>query len=152
MHAISGANSIEWKEAMAAEVKSLIKNDTWKLVERLRDRQVIGSRFVLRNKYTSDGSIDKRKARIVARGFSQRPSVDFHETFAPVARMSSIRAAVAVAAQRNMRIEQLDITTAYLNGDVEEEIFMEYLKVEYLRSILKTSWSISFKPSVRMHP
>ncbi|KMQ86956.1 copia-like retrotransposable protein [Lasius niger] len=134
MHAISGANSFEWKDAMASEVKFLIKNNTWSLVERSKDQRVIGSRFVLRNKYKSDGSIEKRKARIVARGFSQRPRINFHETFAPVARMSSIRAAVAVAAQKGMKLEQLDITTTYLNGDVEE-IFME--APEYLEDILK---------------
>lgn len=120
---------------MGSEVKSLIKNNTWKLVERPKDQWVIGSRFVLRNKYKSDGSIEKRKVRLVARGFSQRPGIDFRETFAPVARMSSIRVAVAVAVQRNMKIEQLDITTAYLNGDLEEEVFME--APEYLEDILE---------------
>lgn len=110
---------------MISEVTSLIRNKTWRLVERPTNRKVIGSRFVLRNKYNSAGEVDKRKARVVARGFTQKPGVDFHDTFAPVARLSSIRTAVAVAVQRNMKIEQVDITTAYLNGTVEEEIFME---------------------------
>lgn len=133
--AISGPNSSEWIEAIASEIKSLIENDTWKLVERPENRRVIGSRFVLRNKYNANGSIEKRKARLVARGFSQIPGIDFQETFAPVARMSSIRAAVAVAARKGMKIEQLDITTAYLNGNVEEEIFME--APEYLENVLE---------------
>lgn len=120
---------------MASEVISLIKNNTWKLVERPKNQRVIGSRFVLRNKYTSEGAIEKRKARVAARGFSQRPGVDFHETFAPVARMSSIRSAIAAAAQKGMKIEQLDVTTAYLNGDIEEKIFME--APEYLEDILE---------------
>lgn len=84
------------------------------------------------NKYKHDGSIEKRKARLITRGFSQRPGIEFRETFA--LRMSSIRAAVAVAAQRNMKIEQLDIATAYLNGDLEEEVFMA---PEYLEDILE---------------
>lgn len=71
----------------------------------------------------------------MARGFSQKPGVDFRETFAPVARLSSIRTAIAVAAKKGMKIEQLDITTAYLNGSVEEEIFME--APEYLEDILE---------------
>lgn len=133
--AISGPDSSEWMDAMAAEVRFLIKNDTWELVRRPENHRVIGSRFVLRNKYNSDGIlIERRKARLVARGFSQRPGINFNETFAPVARMSSIRAAVAVAVRRDMKIEQIDITTAYLNGNIEE-VFMEV--PEYLEEILE---------------
>lgn len=84
---------------------------------------------------SSVGSIKRRKARLVAHGFSQRPGIDFNETFASVARMSSIRAAVAVAVKRGMKIEQIDITTVCLNGNLEEEIFMEVS--EYLKDILE---------------
>lgn len=119
---------------MASEVRSLIKNNTWELIRRPNDQQTIGSRFVLRN-YDANGTIERRKARVVARGFSQRPGVDFHETFAPVARLSSIRTAAAVAAQHDMMIEQLDIATTYLNSDIEERILME--SPEYLENILE---------------
>jgi len=78
-----------------------------------------------RNKYDSNGTLKRRKARIVARGFSQLPGIDFHETFAPVARLSTIRTMTALAAEYEMIIKQYDVTTAYLNGQLEEEIFME---------------------------
>ena len=89
------------------------------------DRVIIGSRFVLRNKFKPDGTLERRKARLVARGFTQRPGIHFNETFAPVDRLSSIRLLVALAARNGMLIQQLDITTAYLNGVIEEEVLME---------------------------
>lgn len=133
--AISGADSSAWQKAMASEVRSLIENNIWEIIDRPIDKRIIGSRFVLRNKYDSSGAVERRKARVVARGFSQRPGVDFRETFAPVARLSSIRAAIATAVQRDMKIEQLDIATAYLNGKIEDEIFME--PPEYFEDILE---------------
>lgn len=72
-----------------------------------------------------DGSIERRKARIVAKGFSQKPNVDFHETFAPVARTSFIRIVMRLAAELGLEIHQLDFVSAYLNGNIEEEIYME---------------------------
>lgn len=123
--AVSSEDSAEWLEAMAEEAVALIRNNTWKLVGRPKGQRVIGSRFVLRNKHNADGTISKRKARVVARGFTQRPGIEFHDTFAPVARLSTIRTAVAIAVQDNLKIRQLDVKTAYLNGEVEEQIFME---------------------------
>lgn len=127
--AIDGSNADEWRQAIAAELKSIIKKDTWTVVERPPDRKVIGSRVVLRNKYDQDGNIDRRKARIVARGFAQRPGVDFDETFAPVARLNSIRMMMALATQYGMKVNQFDVTTAYLNGVLEEKIYMELPKL-----------------------
>lgn len=110
---------------IGSEIRNLIENDTWKIVNRPTDRKVIGSRIVLRNKYGTDGSLERRKARVVARGFSQCPGIDFDETFAPVARLSSIRIATAIASEYNMIIRQFDVTAAYFNGHLDEEIFME---------------------------
>lgn len=104
-------------------------------MDRPENHEAIGSRFVLRNKYAQDGKLEKRKARIVARGFSQQPGVDFHETYAPVARLKSIRLAMALAAHREMYIHQFDITTAYLNGTLEEKVYMEI--PDYMEEILK---------------
>jgi len=112
-------------KAIVSEVESILQHDTWKLVDRPKDKEVIGSRFVLRNKYHSDGTLERRKARLVARGFAQRPGFHFNETFAPVARMSSIRLLTALGARRSMHIRHLDIASAYLNGDIDEELFME---------------------------
>ncbi|KAH0820277.1 hypothetical protein GEV33_002514 [Tenebrio molitor] len=125
----------EWYDAMAVEIRSIIKNNTWKLVKRPDYREVIGSRIVLRNKYTANGTLERRKARLVAQGFSQRPGVHFKETFAPVARLSSIRLLASIAAQYDMNIRQFDVTCAYVNEELEEEIFMEPPK--YLLQVLE---------------
>jgi len=94
-----------------------------------KGHSVIGSRFVLQNKYGTNGVLEKRKARVVARGFSQQPERDFQETYAPISRLNTIRLALAVAAHRKMHIRQYDVTTAYLNGTLEEEVFMEAPKM-----------------------
>lgn len=83
------------------------------------------SRIVLTNKYKLDGSIERRKARIVAKGYSQKYGVDYNQTFAPVARMESIRLMLALAAELGMKIRQFNVVTAYLNGNLEEDVFME---------------------------
>ena len=110
---------------MASEVKAVLKNDTWKLVPRPSSVTTIGSRFVLRNKYGGGGTLERRKARIVAKGYSQRYGRDFLETFAPVARLDSIRLAIALAARDRMHVRQYDVATAYLNGRLEEDVYME---------------------------
>jgi hypothetical protein len=71
------------------------------------------------------GSVDRRKARLVAKGFTQKPGIDFNETFAPVARLGSIRLFMAIAVELGLQVHQLDFTSAYLNGEIEEEVFME---------------------------
>ena len=113
------------KNSIREEFSALIRNETWELVERPKDRGVIGCRTVLRNKYNADGVLDRRKAQVVAKGYSRRPGIDFKETFAPVARLNSIRLVTALAAEKGMIMHQLDVTTAFLNGEIEEEIFME---------------------------
>lgn len=123
--ALGGPTRGEWISAMADEMASILTKDTWTLVDRAEAPKVIGSRFVLRNKFGTDGILQKRKARVVARGFAQSYGKDFHETYAPVARLGSIRAAVALAARDGMYIRQYDVETAYLNGHLDEEVFME---------------------------
>lgn len=134
-HALTKEDSNAWKEAMASEVNSLIKHKTCTLVKRNEKQRVIDSRFIFRNKHDSNGKTGKRKARVIARGFSQRPGVDYHDTFAPVAKLDFIRTAIAVAAERDMMMKQIDIGTAYLNGDVHEEILMKV--PNHLESILE---------------
>ncbi|KAL0267392.1 UNVERIFIED_CONTAM: hypothetical protein PYX00_009677 [Menopon gallinae] len=91
--------------------------------------------MVLRNKFKADGSSKRRKARLVAQGFNQKPGIHFKETFAPVARLGTIRMATALAARYGMVIEQLDIASAYLQGKLDETIFME--PPEQLEGILE---------------
>lgn len=132
--AMSQPDSTKWIQSMASKVSSIIHNDTWDITDRPENQNIIGSRFVLRNKVDHEGS-NHRKARLVARGFSQRPGTEFNETYAPVARLSSIRLVTSIAAQRNMTVRQFDITTAYLNGTLEEDVFMEV--PDYLEDVLR---------------
>lgn len=123
--------------AIIEEVECLIKNDTWIIVNRPKNHNVIGCRMVLKNKYDSDGRVERRKARLVARRFAQRPGIDFHDTFVPVARLGSMRLLLALAIKYDLKVHQLDITTAYLHGTIEEETYMELseLLIECLNKI-----------------
>lgn len=122
-------NRDEWHDAIYDEVKSLAINDTWTLADRLDNERVIGCRTVLRNKYKANEKLERRKAHVVAKGFAQRLGIDYHDTFAPVARLSSPRMLMTVAVEWNMQISQVDITTAYLNvylnGIMETTVYME---------------------------
>ncbi|GBN55312.1 Retrovirus-related Pol polyprotein from transposon TNT 1-94 [Araneus ventricosus] len=123
--ALNGPNSEEWLEVMRTEYNALLNNQVWILVKRPKDRNIIVSKWVLCRKYNTDGSIALRKALLVAKGFAQIPDVDYQETFAPVARPGSIGTAMAYSAENNLDIFQLDFIMAYVNGDLDEEIFME---------------------------
>lgn len=110
---------------MQSEFDALKQSNAWCLIKRPKNKNVIGCRWVLRTKYKTDGNVERRKARLVAKGYSQRLGIDFQETFAPVARQSSIRFLVATAAQLDLSLYQLDVVMAYINRDLEEEILME---------------------------
>lgn len=92
------------------------------LVDRTEEMDVIGSRMVLKNKFSADGKLQRRKARLVAQGFSQCPGVHYSQTFAPIARLSTVRLLTSLAARHNCTVNQLDVATAYLNGEMEEII------------------------------
>lgn len=133
--AVSGSDSNEWMDAMVTEFKNILAQDTWKIVKRPKNRTVISSRLVLNTKIEPNGTMSRRKARLVARGFSQRPGIDFEQTYAPVGRLESLRLMMALAVKNKMKIHQLDIVSAYLNGHLEEQNFME--KPEMFEEILK---------------
>jgi len=122
---LNGPNREEWKEAIIKEIECLINNDTWDIIDQSNKYPIIGCRMVLRNKHDAEGQIERRKARLVARGFAQRPGIDYHDMFAPVAHLKSLRLLIALAAKHNLKIHQVDVTTAYLHGTIEEEIHME---------------------------
>ncbi|XP_074305190.1 uncharacterized protein LOC141640232 [Silene latifolia] len=108
----------EWKVAMANEIEALERNGTWKIVELPKGKRPIGCKWVYKIKHKADGTIERYKARLVAQGFTQVEGVDYHETFAPVAKMTSVRIFLAVAVARNYDIEQLDVNNAFLHGDL----------------------------------
>ena len=114
-----------WKEAVNDEMKSLISNRTWKLLDLPLGCKTIGCKWVLRKKLKSDGSIDKFKARLVAKGFKQKADLDFFDTFSLVTRITSIRLLISIAAIFDLKIHQMDVIIAFLNGDLEEEIYMD---------------------------
>ena len=114
-----------WRRAMEAEMKMINKNATWQLIERPKRRKVIGVRWVFKTKLNSDGSICKHKARLVVKGYAQQYGVDYLKTFALVARYDTIRLLIALAAHNSWQIHQLDVNSAFLNGFLAEEIFVE---------------------------
>lgn len=101
-----------------------MENGTFRVRERRPGDKPIGARWVLRVKRKADGSIERYKGRVVAKGYSQRPGFDYTETFAPTAKWAALRAIFAIAALRDMEIESVDISSAFLNGDLEEDITM----------------------------
>ncbi len=125
--AMKRQDSEKWKEAINAEITSLLKNNTWRHISKDEEKRVsnpISAKWVFKIKRKSDGSIDRYKARLVAKGFTQKFGVDFVETFAPVARIGSIRVLLSVACRRNYNINQWDVDTAFLNPTLKEDIYM----------------------------
>lgn len=102
-----------------------MSNNTWELVDLPRGCKTIGCRWIFKKKLKPDGSIDKFKARLVAKGYKQKEGVDFFDTYSPVTRITSIRMLVAIASLYNLIIHQMDVKTAFLYGDLEEEIYMD---------------------------
>ena len=119
------ADSKEWRTAMDDEMDSLRKSDTWEIVPLPRGRNVVLSKWVFKSKTNPDGTLKRRKARLVARGFSQTAGVDYFETFAPVVRYESVRCVLSLTAARDMDICQFDVETAFLNGKLDELVFMQ---------------------------
>lgn len=109
----------EWREAMEAGLKSMRDNKVWELVE------PIGCKWVFKTKRTSEGTIERHKARLVAKGFTQKEGIDFTETFSPVSTKDAFRIIMALAAYFDLELHQMDVKTAFLNGELEEEIYMQ---------------------------
>lgn len=117
----------EWLEACKAELADIKLQNVYKLVPRPK-KKVLTSRWVFKTKKTPEGAIIKRKARLVARGFEQRFGIDYTETFASVAKGTTLKLLLAMAAHFDLEIYQMDMITAFLNGDIDCEIFMEQLE------------------------
>ena len=121
--AMEGKDSNLWKEAAESELESLKKNGTYNVVELPKGKKALKNKWVFKVKTRVDGSL-KYKARLVIKGFLQKEGVDYSETFAPVVKYKSLRLLLGIANQRNMEVHQMDVTTAFLHGDLEEEIYM----------------------------
>jgi hypothetical protein len=115
----------EWKIAIDKELASHKENETWKMVPTPQGKNIVGCKWVFKIKRNPDGSIDKYKARLVARGFTQREGVDYDETFAPVMKFHTLRIILAICIQHNLMVHQMDVVTAFLNGVLDYEVYME---------------------------
>ena len=122
--ALTGANANEWRQAMHAEYDALLKNNTWELAELPKYQKAVSSKWVFSLKRTEKGEIERFKARLVAKGCSQKFGVNYNETFSPVVRYETIRMIFAVAAEFELHLHQMDVSTAYLNSVLEDEVFM----------------------------
>ena len=121
----SSDHAAEWKVATDAEYNSLIENKTWMLVELPAGRRAIGCKWVFKLKYDVDGRVERFKARLVPKGYAQKYGIDYDEIFSPAVRFSSIRPLLAFAVQHDFLIHQMDVETAFLNGKLDEEIYMQ---------------------------
>jgi hypothetical protein len=123
--ALKGPEKLEWKNAMEKEIQSMHQNEVWDLVELPNERKAIGCRWVFKKKIGAGGEIERYKARLVAQGCSQKYGLDYDETFCPVIRFESVRTVIAIAAQNSLQLHQMDFTSAFLNGDLKDEIYMK---------------------------
>ena len=114
-----------YHEAACKEIDALLENKTWELAKLPPGRKAIGSRWVFVIKHKADGSVERYKARLVAQGYSQRPGLDYGETYASTVKWATLRAILAIAAFEDLEVESVDISSAFLNGEIDAEIYMQ---------------------------
>lgn len=119
------SDSQQWRSAIHDELDSMKKNQVWEVVELPPGKKAIGSRWVFRHKLDSHGNIVRHKARMVARGYTQRKGVDYHDTFAPVAKLPTIRTVFALAADNGWEVHQMDAKTAFLCSPIDTEVYVQ---------------------------
>jgi hypothetical protein len=110
---------------MMEEFQSITKNDVWEVVPRPEGKSMVTSKWLFKIQHSADGSIEKYKARFVSRVFSQKEGIDYDETLAPVARYTSIRTIISLALVLGWKLHQMDVKTTFLNGQVEEVVYIE---------------------------
>lgn len=122
--AMDGPEKDQWQQAMKEELKSFNDNDTWELVDRPKNGTVVKNKWVFKKKFNSEGE-ERYRARLVAKGFTQKKGIDFNETFSPVLRYSTLRLLFALSVNLNLNMNHLDVPTAFLNGFLTESVYME---------------------------
>jgi hypothetical protein len=116
---------VDWVNAMHEELNNFTRNQVWELVERPKNYNMIGTKWVFRNKQDQDGIVMRNKARLVAQGYTQVKGLNFGETYAPVARLKSISLLLAYACAHNIKLYQMDVKSAFLNGYINELVYVE---------------------------
>jgi hypothetical protein len=135
----------DWVVAMQEELNNFTRNEVWHLVPR-PNQNVVGTKWVFRNKQDEHGVVTRNKAQLVAKGYSQVEGLDFDETYAPVARLESIRILLAYATYHGFKLYQMDVKSAFLNGLIKEEVYVEqppgFEDSEYPNHVYKLSKSL----------
>jgi hypothetical protein len=124
VEAFAPSNTDDWKEVVCSEMDSILSNGTWELVDQPYGCKLVGCKWVFKKKLRPDGTIDKYKARLVAKGYTQKEGRDFFDTYSHVARLTTIRVLLSLAASHGLLIHQMDVKTTFLKGELEEEIYL----------------------------
>jgi hypothetical protein len=114
-----------WVSAMHEELHQFTRNDVWTLVPRPAEQNIIGTKWIFQNKTDEHGTVVQNNARLVAQGYTQIEEVDFDETFAPVARLESIKTLLSIGRHLGFKLYQMDVKSAFLNGVLQEEVYVE---------------------------
>jgi len=123
--AIESTESDKWINAMNEELKFMEYNKVWDLVQLPESSTRIGCRWVFKTKRDSNGNIERYKARLVAKGYTKKWGIDYKETFSPVSKKDSLRIVLALVAHYDLELHQMDVKTVFLNGDLEEDVYMD---------------------------
>jgi hypothetical protein len=110
---------------MDEELYHIEKNDTWELVPRPRNKNVIGTTCLFKNKLNEDGNVTRNKEILVCKGYTHVEGIDFEETFFPISRMEEIRLILTYASYKNIKVYHMDVKSTFLNGDLEEEVYID---------------------------
>ncbi|GJX12107.1 retrovirus-related pol polyprotein from transposon TNT 1-94, partial [Tanacetum coccineum] len=142
-----------WIVAMQEELNQFIANDVWELVPQPRNMTIIGTKWVFRNKLDENGVVSRNKARLVAQGYNQQEGIDYDETYAPVARLESIRILLAYACALDFKLFQMDVKSAFLNGFINEEVyvaqppgFIDFKKPDHVYKLKKALYGLKQAP------
>ena len=165
--ALEDVDAQEWLKAMDREMEFMYSNSVWSLVEAPKGVKPIGWKWIYKRKRRLDGKVETLKARLVAKGYTQKEGIDYEETFSPVAMLKSIRIPLAVTASLDYEIWQMDVKTAFLNGSLEEDIYMqqpegfiargqEHMECKLQRSIYglrqaSRTWNIRFDQAITLY-
>jgi len=142
-----------WTIAMQEELNQFERNEVWELVPKPKNHQVIGTKWVFKNKLAESGTIIRNKARLVAKGYNQEEGIDYEETYAPVARLEAIRMLLAYASIMDFKLYQMDVKSAFLNGFIQEEVYVDqppgfenYEKPTYVYKLKKALYGLKQAP------
>ena len=133
---MSRTDSKKWYDAMKDELNSMTNNQVWDLVELPEAFRAVGCKWVYKTKTDASGNIERYKARLVAKDFLQKEAIDYHDTISPVSKKDSLRIIMALVAHFDLELYQMDVKTAILNGELEEEVYMTQSEGLFQRMII----------------